>query len=306
MALIQRCSTELSACARSSHYDSQSSIEQIINDVTKLKRKDDEEKHYFNSLNNRLEEFLVELGHLELANKQLRDELNLLITNWGIGGENRVEFLRELDRLIRQLSEENLRRVVAEGECKIFDELTRAIDRFTWIYLEISRLYEEKTEFRIELIKQLENQLEKIEQRLNQSHLQVQTHDEDYRKELVKYHSYLSEWSRISTEKQELLNEIQTLREYANLRSAFNEEELNEWKRLLTRTSQDSEQFYRNYLETIQQQIQIDYEQMAKEQQDEVEMELKRRLEKIQTKFSKEEFGLISQCHALFEKVFVF
>lgn len=292
MSLIQRYSTELSTCSNSNRQHS--SIEQIINDVTTLKRKDDQEKQYFNSLNNRLEELLVNLNHLEFDNKRIRDEFNVLINNWGIGEDHRREFLGELDRFTRQLSDESLRRAIVEGETKIFDELTRFTDRLASIYSDIFHLYDDKKEFLIELIKQLEYQLDKIEQRLNQSHFQLENHDEDYRKELEKYHSYLLEWSRITTDKQELVNEIQTLREYANLRSAFNQEELNEWKRLLTRTSQDSEQFYRNYLETIQEQIQRDYEQMVKEQQDEVESELKRRLEKIQMKFSMEEKGLMT------------
>ena len=279
MALIHRYSTELSTAA------------QILNDVTKFQRKDEEEKRCFHSLNDRLEALLDDLNNLELANKRLRDELNFLITTWGIGGENRLEFLRELDVLTRQLSETNLHRILAQGETKIFEELTRFIDRFTSIYAEISHLYGEKKDFLIDFFKQLEDQFEKIQQRLNKSQSQLQTHQEDYQKDLSKYRSYLSEWSQTALDKQKLLNEIQTLREYLNLRSAFHQEELNEWKRLFNRSSQDSEQYYRNYLETIRHQLQMDYEQMAKEQQEEVEMELKTRVKKIQTDFSIEEKG---------------
>lgn len=278
MALIHRYSTELSISQ-----DGHSSIAQIINDVTNCQRKDQEEKRCFHSLNDRLEGLLVDLNNLELANKSLRDQLNILITTWGIGGENRAEFLRDLDVLTRQLSETNLRRIVAQGETKIFEELTRFIDRFTSIYTDISHLYHDKTDFLIDLLQQFEDQFEKIHQRLNKSQSQLDIHHEDYLKDLSKYRSYLSEWSQIALDKQKLLNEIQTLREYLNLRSAFHREELNEWKRLLNRSSQDSEQYYRNYLETIRQQIQIDYEQMAKEQQEDVEIELNTRVKKIQT-----------------------
>ena len=49
-------------------------------------------------------------------------------------------------------------------------------------------------------------------------------------------------------------------------------------KRLLNRILQESDEFYRDYLETIKQQLQIDYEQMIKEQQNDVELELKNKI----------------------------
>ena len=71
----------------------------------------------------------------------------------------------------------------------------------------------------------------------------MKTTEDDYLKELAKFRQYLVEWSRIALEKQQLLNEIQSLKERFNLRIAYNQEELNEWKRLLTRTSQEIEEF---------------------------------------------------------------
>ncbi len=119
---------------------------------------------------------------------------------------------------------------------------------------------------------------------MNISHSQIQSHDDDYQKELTKFQTYLSEWSHITLDTQNLLNEIQTLREHYNLHLAYNQEEINEWKRLSNHISQESDNFYRDYLEAIKQQIQIDYKQMVKEQQDDVEIELKTRLKEIQEK----------------------
>jgi len=283
MALIQRYSTELSAYAGTNHNES-TSISQVVNDVAVIKRQDENEKHYFNSLNDRLEEFLRSLNDLELANKNLRDELNLLITSWGIGGENRIRFLQELDVLIQQLSQQNLRKVITLVETRIFEELARLTDRITSIFLDVFNSYEDKNQILFDLIKQLDDEFHKIQIRLNISNTQVKSHDDDYQKELTKFRSYLSEWSQIALDKQNLLNEIQTFKEYYNLRLAYNQEEINEWKRLLNHISQESNNFYRDYLETIKQQIQIDYEQMAKEQQDDVEFELKTRLKEIQEK----------------------
>jgi chromosome segregation ATPase len=307
MALIQRYSTEFSAYAGANSNDS-TSITQIVNDVAAIKRQDEDEKRYFNSLNDRLAELLRHLDDLELANKNLRDELNFLITSWGIGEENRARFLQELDVLIQHLSDQNLRKVLAQVETKIFEEQARFTDRITSIFFDVFNFYEDKNQISSDLIKQLENEFHRIQLRLNISQSQLQSHDDDYQKELTKFRTYLSEWSQIALDKQNLLNEIQTLREYYNLRLAYNQEEINEWKRLLNRISQESDYFYRDYLETIKQQIQIDYEQMVKEQQDDVEIELKTRLKEIQEKIQMglpiDEHGLKLQSIAFFNFLF--
>jgi hypothetical protein len=286
MALIQHYSTELSAYAgtnRQIHNDS-SSIAKAVNDVASIKQQDENEKHFFHSLNDRLEDFLHHLDNLELANKKLCDELNFLITSWGIGGENRARFLQELDNLIRHLSEQNRHKTITQVETKIFDEQTQLTNRVTAVFLDVIRLYEDKKQILFDLINQLEDELHKIQLRLNISNTQVKSHDDDYQKELAKFRSYLSEWSQIALDKQHLLNEIQSLKEYSNLRLAYNQEEINEWKRLLNHISQESTNFYRDYLETIKQQIQIDYEQMVKDQQMDVEIQLKTRLKEIEEK----------------------
>ncbi|CAF0775114.1 unnamed protein product [Rotaria sordida] len=286
MALIQRYTTELSTRAGTSRqiHDDVQSVGQILNDVAAIKQQDEDEKHYLHSLNNRLEELLNDLNDLEIANKKLRDDLNLLITNWGIGGENRVRFLQELDEIIRRLGEQNRHKITFHAEAKIFDEQTQLIDRVTAVFIDVLNLYRDKSQILFDLTNELEEELRKIRLRLDISNAQVKSHDDDYRKELEKFRSYLSEWSQLALDKQNLLNEIQTLREHYNLRLAYNQEEINEWQRLLNRISQESKNYYRDYLDTIKQKIQIDYEQMAKEQQMEVEIQLKSRLKEIQEK----------------------
>jgi len=308
MALIQRYSTELSAYAGTTHNDN-TLIAQIVNDVTAIKRQDEDEKLYFNSLNDRLEGLLHSLDDLELANKNLRDELHFLITSWGIGGENRLRFLQELDVLTQHLSEQYRRKIIAQVETKIFEEQTQLTDRITSIFLDVFNSYEDKNQILFDLINQLDDELHKIQIRLNISNAQIKSHDDDYQKELSKFRSYLSEWSQIAFDKQNLLNEIQSLKEYYNLRLAYNQEEVNEWKRLLNRISQESNNFYRDYLETIKQQIQIDYEQMVKEQQNDVEIELKTRLKEIQEKIHMglpiDENGLNSNSNSI-TLIFIF
>jgi chromosome segregation ATPase len=286
MALIQRYTTELSTHAGITHqiHEETQSVEHVLNDVAAIKRQDEDEKRYFHSLNDRLEELIRSLDELEIANKKLRDDLNLLITSWGIGGENRARFLQELDEIIYRLSEQNRRKIIFLAEAKIFDEQTQVIDRVSVVFIDIINLYRDKCQIISDLTNELEEELRKIRLRLDISYAQVKSHDDDYQNELAKFRSYLTEWSQLALDKQYLLNEIQSLKERYNLRLAYNQEEINEWQRLLNRISQESKNYYRDYLDTIKQQIQMDYEQMAKDQQINIEIQLKSRLKEIQEK----------------------
>ncbi len=116
MALIQRYTTELSTHAGTSRqiYEDTQTVDKVLNDVATIKRQDEDEKRYFHSLNNRLEELLHHLDDLELGNKKLRDELHFLITTWGIDGENRAQFLHDLDNLIQHLSKQNHLKTISQ------------------------------------------------------------------------------------------------------------------------------------------------------------------------------------------------
>jgi chromosome segregation ATPase len=305
MALIQRYTTELSTHAATSRQiqDETQSVEHVLHDVATIKRQDEDEKRYLHSLNDRLEELIRSLDELEIANLKLRDDLNLLITSWGIGGENRARFLQELDEIIHRLSEQNRRKVVLQAEAKLFDELTQVTDRVSVVFIDVINLYRDKCQIIFELTNELEDELRKIRLRLDISNAQVKSHDDDYQNELAKFRSYLTEWSQLALDKQYLLNEIQSLRERYNLRLAYNQEEINEWQRLLNRISQESKNYYRDYLDTIKQQIQMDYEQMAKDQQMEVEIQLKSRLKEIQEKI---DLGLPLDENGEIENLIVF
>ncbi|CAF1119985.1 unnamed protein product [Adineta ricciae] len=286
MALIHRYTTDFSTHA-TPHYqtnDNRTSISQVANDISSIKKQDDDEKRYLHSLNDRLEEFLHGLDALELANKKLCDELNYLISSWGTGGENRTRFLEELDQMTGHLSKQSRQKAIFHAETKVFEEQALLTDRVTAVFLDVRRLYEDKQQFLLDYLRQLEDEYHKIQIRLELSNGQVKAHDDDYQKELAKLRSYLAEWSQIALDRQKLLIEIQSLREHYNLRLAFNQEEINEWKRLLNQITQDSTNFYRDYLETIKQQIYDDYAKMAKEQQMDIEAEMKTRLNEIQEK----------------------
>lgn len=301
MALVHRYSAELSSRS--------GSIDKLLNDVTEMKRQDENEKHYLHSLNDRLEELVRNLEDLENSNKRLRDELSSLISGWGIGGEFRQRFLNELDRLIGRLSEESRRKLIHQAERRIIDDQVQLVDRLAVVFGDTLNLYKDKSQILNELIQELEEEFRQVRRRLDVSDDQIKSHDGDYRAELDKFRSYLREWSQLSMEKQSLLNEIQSLKERYNLRLAYNQEEINEWQRLLNRISQESKNFYRDYLDTIKQKIQLDYEQMAKEQQTDVEFRLKSNLREVEQKFellSMNENGFFAPKFDSSRKIFVF
>jgi chromosome segregation ATPase len=312
MALIQRYTTELSAHAGTSRqiHDDAQSVEHVLNTVAVIKRQDEDERRYLHSLNDRLEELLRSLNDLEIANQKLRDDLQLLITSWGIDGENRGQFLHELDEIIRRLSEQNRRKIILQVEAKIFDEQTEVTERVSAVFIDVLNLYRDKSQIIFELTNELEEELRKIRLRLEISNAHVKSHDDDYQKELAKFRSYLSEWSQLALDKQYLLNEIQSLKERYNLRLAYNQEEIKEWQRLLNRISQESKSYYRDYLDTIKQQIQMDYEKMSKDQQMDIEIQLKSSLKQIQDKIHMglpiDENGLISNVFFLLLNILFF
>lgn len=285
MALIQRYTTELSAHAASTHRrreEESHSVDHLLDSVAAIQQQDEEDKHYFHSLNNRLEELIQSLDQLEVTNHQLRDDLNLLITNWGIDGGNRIQMLHDLDQFIYRLSEQNHYRSIFQAETRIFDEQIQVDDRTSAFFLDMGNFYRDKCQIIYDLTNELEEELRKIRVRLDWSDGQVKSHDDDFQTELRKFRSYLIEWSQLALDKQYLINDIQSLRERYNLRLAYNHEEIREWQRLLNRISQESKNYYRDYLETIKHRIQMDYEQMAKDQQMDVEFQLKSRLKEIQ------------------------
>ena len=286
MSSMQRYTTELSTHVGTKR-QIQGNIQSVDNILSEIKRQDEDEKCYFHSLNNRLEELLCSLNELELVNKKLRDDRHLLITNWEIDGNNRIH---ELDEIIRCLDEQTHRKIIFQVKTRIFNEQAQLTDRVTAVFIDVFNSYRDKVQIFSDLTNELEDTLHKIRRRLDVSDNQVKSYDDDYRKEIEKFRSYLSEWSQFAFDKQNLLNEIQSLRERYNLRLACNQEEINEWQHLLNHMSQESKNYYQDYLDTIKQKIQIDYEQITKEQQMDVEIQLKSRLKEIQDEI---DMGLI-------------
>ncbi|CAF4278581.1 unnamed protein product [Rotaria socialis] len=265
-------------------HDSNILIAQIVNDLTGVKQQDADEKLYFHSLNNRLEDLLDYLYDLKSENKNLNNDLKTLITNGSLVEENCGSLFQELDSMILYLSEENHRKIIEEVEIKSFDEQTKLTNRIQTSFLDIINSYNEKHKTLFYLINQLDHDLNEIHLGLGICNDQIKSYGDDYREESIRFSCYLSEWTQMALDRQTLLNEIQLLKEHYNLRLRYYQEEINEWNRLLNSLLQESRHFYQNSLETMQQQLQIDYEQMLKEQQMHVEIVLTRKFTSISNK----------------------
>ncbi|CAF0815397.1 unnamed protein product [Didymodactylos carnosus] len=289
MALMQRFTSTVSAQNTAGIIHDVMSDDggsKIIKDITVIQNRDEMEKQHLHSLNDRLEDLIGYLDSLELANKQLSDDIHSLIDSWGITGENRFRLLQDLDQTLSKLKDINRKKIIFNVESKIFDEQAEFLNRLSSMYIDVLNLYKDKCNIIKDLQFELEDELKKIQHRLQLSDQQVKKLDEDYRNEIEKFRQYMIEWSQLALDKQHLLNDIQSLKEQYNLKLAYNQEEIQEWQRLLQRFSHDSKNYYKDYLETIKQQIYNDYEQMAKEQQQELEQTLKTRLSEVQKKIS--------------------
>lgn len=277
---------------------------QTLKDLTVMKQPDIDEKDYFHSLNNRLEDFLHYLDDLEWRNKILYQDLHLIITKWSIAEETQIQRSQVLNNLLKHLSGQTLRKTCTDVEIKIFDEQLHLVDRIQVIFCDAFNFYTNKQELLFNLINQLEYELHRIEIQLSVSDVELQSNMDEYQNELVKFYHYLSEWSQLTLDTQKLSNEIQSLKEYSNLRLGSNQEEINDWNRLVNRLTQESTNFYQNSLEKIKQLLQNDYEQMIKEQQTEIEIVWTTKLKKVEDKIHMHSLHYDHGSYSIFGRFF--
>lgn len=287
MSLTQRCLTEIPYLVNNNYPVNNDSklITWLMNDIATCKQQDVDEKRYFHELNNRFENIFHYLDNLQLDNKKKCDELQLLINTCAFYGEVYVEFLQELNKLPKRLLEESSKKIVTEIEIKIFDMQVKLVNRVQNIYLDVINAYSHKYQILCDSIRQLEKDLNKLQSQLDITDKEIQCCNDDYRHELTRFRSYLLEWIEIISDKQNLLDEIQSLKKYYELRLHYNEEEINQWNDMINRISLESRNFYLESLKAMKQQLQIDYEQMLKEQQMDIEIEFARQFNQMQARF---------------------
>jgi hypothetical protein len=143
-------------------------------------------------------------------------------------------------------------------------------------------MYKRKQENLRNLIDRLQEELNRIIQRERASEEELVTTRDDLIKELNKFRERLQDWLRLVIDKQTLLDDIQSLRERINLINALNDEEINEWKRLLDQSKDDSISFYREELTNAIRDIKRDYSKQAKKFQDELEYQIEGQLRMVE------------------------
>ncbi|CAF4224832.1 unnamed protein product, partial [Adineta steineri] len=107
------------------------------------------------------------------------------------------------------------------------------MNRTVALYGNIQDMYKSRQDNLRNLVDRLQDELNRIIQRERVSEEETSSTRDDLIKEFNKFRERLQDWLRLVIDKQTLLDDIQSLRERLNLVNALNEEEINEWKRLL-------------------------------------------------------------------------
>ena len=149
-------------------------------------------------------------------------------------------------------------------------------------------MYKRKQENLRNFIDKLQEELNRILQNERLSDDEVNTTRNDLLKELEKFRQRLQDWLRIVIDKQTFIDDIQSLRERINLINALNEEEINEWKRLLEQSKDDSISFYKEELTNAIRDIKRDYAKQTKKFQDELEYQIEGQLRMVENQLKQQ------------------
>ena len=257
--------------------------------VQRERDRDVKEKEELRYLNDRFSHFLANIEQLKRINEQLQNQLKDEFSKWGILPRDE----NELRQIIHQINERAVRRATDEVRSRSAEQESAILNRAAALYGNIQDMYKRKQENLRNLIDKLQEELNRIIQRERASDEEVNSTREDLTKELKKFRERLQDWLRIVIEKQTLLDDIQSLRERINLINALNEEEINEWKRLLEQSRDDSMSFYKEELTNAIRDIKRDYSKQAKKFQDELEYQIEGQLRMVENQLKQQVPGLM-------------
>ena len=246
--------------------------------VQRERDRDIREKEELRHLNDRFSHFLSNIEQLKRINEQLQSQLKDEFSKWGILPRDE----NELRQIIHQINDRAVKRATDEVRSRAAEQETVIVNRTVGLYSNVQDLYKRKQENLRNLIERLQDELNRILQRERASEEELKTTQDDLNKELKKFHERLQDWLKLVVEKQILLDDIQSLRERMNLINALNDEELNEWKRLLDQSKDDSILFYREELTHAIRDIKRDYSKQAKKFQDELEYQIEGQLKMVE------------------------
>lgn len=246
--------------------------------VQRERDRDVKEKEELRHLNDRFSHFLSNIEQLKRINEQLQAQLKDEFSKWGILPRDE----NELKQIINQINDRAIKRATDEVRSRAAEQETAVINRTVALYGNVQDMYKRKQENLRNLIDRLQEELNRILQRERLSEEELTSIRDDLVKELNKFHERLQDWLRLVIDKQTLLDDIQSLRERINLINALNDEEINEWKRLLDQSKDDSILFYKEELTNAIRDIKRDYSKQAKKFQDELEYQIEGQLRMVE------------------------
>ncbi|UJR16309.1 hypothetical protein I4U23_003215 [Adineta vaga] len=255
--------------------------------VQRERDRDVKEKEELRNLNDRFSHFLANIEQLKRINEQLQAQLKDEFSKWGILPRDE----NQLQLIIHQINERAVKRANDEVQSRAAEQEAAILNRAAALYGNIQDMYRRKQENLRNLIDRLQEELNRIAQRERASNEEVTTNRDDLLKELNKFRQRLQDWLHIVVDKQTLLDDIQSLRERINLINALNEEEINEWKRLLEQTKDDSISFYKEELTNAIRDIKRDYAKQAKKFQDELEYQIEGQLRMVENQLKQQTPG---------------
>jgi biopolymer transport protein ExbB/TolQ len=256
--------------------------------VQRERDRDVKEKEELRHLNDRFSHFLANIEQLKRINEQLQSQLKDEFSKWGILPRDE----NDLQQIINQINDRAIRRATDEVRSRAAEQETGILNRTTALYGNIQDMYKRKQENLRNLIDRLQDELNRIVQRERLSDEEISSTRDDLIKELNKFRERLQDWLRSVVDKQTLLDDIQSIRERINLINALNEEEINEWKRLLDQSKDDSILFYREELTNAIRDIKRDYSKQAKKFQDELEYQMEGQLRMVENQLKQQTPGL--------------
>jgi tRNA C32,U32 (ribose-2'-O)-methylase TrmJ len=246
--------------------------------VQRERDRDVKEKEELHHLNERFAHFLSNIEQLKRINEQLQAQLKDEFSKWGILPRDE----NDLRQIINQINDRATKRANDEVRSRAAEQESAILNRAAALYGNIQDMYKRKQENLRNLIDKLQEEINRVIQRERLSDEEVSTTRDDLLKELKKFRDRLQDWLRIVVDKQVLLDDIQSLRERINLINALNEEEINEWKRLLEQSKDDSISFYKDELTNAIRDIKRDYAKQAKKFQDELEYQIEGQLRMVE------------------------
>ncbi|CAF0882815.1 unnamed protein product [Adineta steineri] len=246
--------------------------------VQRERDRDVKEKEELRHLNDRFSHFLSNIEQLKRINEQLQAQLKDEFSKWGILPRDE----NDLQQLINQINDRGIKRATDEVRSRAAEQETAVMNRTVALYGNIQDMYKSRQDNLRNLVDRLQDELNRIIQRERVSEEETSSTRDDLIKEFNKFRERLQDWLRLVIDKQTLLDDIQSLRERLNLVNALNEEEINEWKRLLDQSKDDSISFYREELTNAIRDIKRDYSKQAKKFQDELEYQIEGQLRMVE------------------------